>query len=333
MIQLGCKFALKLNGKDMTLKELFSKVKFENIAPWLIKFDPQSETCLWLFKQAFDRMRQIPVGEADGVTIDVKGWRVWSPTRESWNVELAREIKAAKSAPRNKVAAAILWELTFYGFDIGDKPSFAAEDFQSRFEYGRDYDESELDENPYRREWTELWQQEHDLECRHSKDIGTKFFSCEDVDDLFAPLPPETEALLKPISERKEEVERKMRRYDLATELIQQHKGGIKNPEKFRQFIMDAPPFDMDRIKAVCQLEKTEEYLSDIIYQWFPTMKGDSSLVLINCPEGIDGNDILETVWAAFGSFRKLPKPKFILSQSLETKEVVLTILTFDSNE
>ena len=153
------------------------------------------------------------------------------------------------------------------------------------------------------------------------------------MDDLFAPLPPETEALLKPISERKEEVERKMRRYDLATELIQQHKGGIKNPEKFRQFIMDAPPFDMDRIKAVCQLEKTEEYLSDIIYQWFPSMKGDSSLVLINCPEGIDGNDILETVWAAFGSFRKLPKPKFILSQSLETKEVVLTILTFDSNE
>ena len=315
----------------MTLKELFSKVKFENIAPWLIKFDPQSETCLWLFKQAFDRMRQVPVGEDDGVTIDVKGWRVWSPTRESWTVELAREIKVAKSAPRNKVAAAILWELTYWGFDIGDKPGFAADDFQSRFEHGRDYDESELDVNPYRREWTELWQQEHDIQCRHSKDIGTKFYSCEDVDDLFAPLPPEKEDLLKPITKKKEEVEKKMRRYDLATDLIQQHKSGIKNPEKFRQFIMDAPTFEMDRIKAVCPLEKTCDYLSDLIYYWFPAMKGESSLVLINCPEGIDARDIAETVWEAFGSFLKLPKPKYILSQSPDVKEVILTVLTFGS--
>lgn len=323
----------KDNANGMTLKELFSKVKFENLAPWLIKFDPQSETCLWLFKQAFDRMRQIPVGEDDGVTIDVKGWRVWSPTRESWNVELAREIKAAKSAPRNKVAAAILWELTFWGFDIDDKPRFAADDFQSRFEYGRDYDESELDENPYRREWTELWQQEHDLECRNPKDIGTKFFSCEDVEDMFAPLPPETEALLKPISEKKEAVEKKMRRYDLATELIRQHKSGIKDPEKFRQFIMDAPTFNVDTIKAVCPMEETSDYLSDLIYQWFPTMEGDFSLVLINCPEGIDARDIAETVWGAFGSFRKIPKPKYILSQSAEVKEVVLTVLTFGTEE
>lgn len=231
------------------------------------------------------------------------------------------------------MAAAILWELTYWGFDIGDKPRFAADDFQYRFERGRDYNESELDENPYRREWTELWQQEHDLECRNPKDIGTKFFSCEDLEDMLAPLPPETEALLKPISEKKEEVERKMRRYDLASELIRQHKSGIKNPEKFRQFIMDAPTFDVDTIKAVCPLEETSDYLSDLIYQWFPPMKGESSLVLINCPEGIDVRNIAETARGAFGSFRKLPKPKYILSQSSEVKEVVLTVLTFGSTE
>jgi hypothetical protein len=95
MIHLNSNFAQKVNMINMTLKELFSNVKFENIATWLIKYDPQSETCLWLFKQAFDRMRQIPVGEDDGITIDVRGWRVWSPTRESWNIELAREIKMA----------------------------------------------------------------------------------------------------------------------------------------------------------------------------------------------------------------------------------------------
>lgn len=329
---MSYKFALKENANCMTLKELFSKVKFENIAPWLIKFDPQSETCLWLFKQAFDRMRQLPVGKDDGITIDVKGWHVWSPTRESWDVELAREIKAAKSAPRNKVAAAILWELTYWGFDIGDKPRFA-DDFQSRFERGREYDESEVDENPYRREWTELWQQEHDLECRNSKDIGTKFFSCDDVEEMFAPLPPETEAMLKPISEKKEAVEKKMRRYDLATELIRQHKSGIENPEKFRQFIMDAPPFDVDTIKAVCPLEETSDYLSDLIHKWCPAMEGESSLVLINCPECIDARDIAETARGAFGSFRKLPKPKYILSQSSEVKEVVLTVLTFGNKE
>ncbi len=182
-------------------------------------------------------------------------------------------------------------------------------------------------------EWTELWQREHDFECRNSKDIGTKFFSCEDVEDMFAPFPPETEALLKPISEKKEELEKKMRRYDLASELIRQHKSGIKNPEKFRQFIMEAPTFNVDTIKAICPMEEISDYLSDIIYQWFPAMKGESSLVLINCPEGIDTHDIAETVCGAFGSFRKLPKPKYILSQSPDVKEVVLTVLTFECKE
>lgn len=320
----------------MTLKELFNKVKFENLAPILVKNDSKSESCLWLFKQAFDRMRQITVGEDDGIAIEVKGWSVWSLSRVKWEDELAREVKAAKSANLNKVAAAILWELTFYGFDVGDRQKFAADDFQSRFEYGRDYDESELDENPYRREWAELWQQAHDIECRKPADIGTKFYTCDkpaEVEAFFKPLTPEQEKLLKPITARKQEVERKMRRYDLATRLISEHRSGIKDPDAFREFIMNAPPFDVDTIKAVCQLEESEEYLSDTIYRWFPTQEGGSSLVLINCPEGVDSNDVAETVWAAFGSFLKLPKPKYILSQSHDVKEVILTILTFDERK
>lgn len=124
-----------------------------------------------------------------------------------------------------------------------------------------------------------------------------------------------------------------MRRYDLATRLISEHKSGIKDPEAFRQFIMDAPPFDVDIMKAVCLLEESSEYLSDIIYQWFPAKTRASSLVLIQCPEGIDSRDIGETVWAAFGSFQKLPKPKYILSQSSDVKEVILTILTFEEKK
>lgn len=313
----------------MTLKELFGKVEFKNLAPYLVKFDPKSETCLWRFKQAFDRMRQLPVGEDDGVAIEVKGWSVWSPSRVEWTDELARQIKYAKSAPLNKVAAAILWELTYYGFDLDDNPEWAADDFQSRFEYDREYDESELDENPYRREWTELWQEAHDLSCHNPEDVGTKFFTANNVDELFAPLPPEKEEQLKLVESKKEEVERKMRRYDLATTLIAEHKSGIKDPESFRQFIMDAPPFDIAHIKAVCPLEDSADYLSDTIRDWFPAQEGISSLVLIQCPEKIDGNDIAETVWAAFGSFMKLPKPKHILSHSAEAKEVKLTILIF----
>lgn len=320
----------------MTLKELFDKVKFEDLAPILVKNDPKSESCLWLFKQAFDRMRQITVGEDDGIVIEVTGWRVWSPSRVNWNDELAREVKAAKSANLNKVAAAILWELTFYGFDIEDRPKFAADDFQSRFEYGRDYKESELDENPYRREWAELWQQAHDIKCRKPEDIGTKFYTCknpEEIEDFHKPLSPEKEELLKPIEERKEKVEKKMRRYDLATRLISEHKSGIKDTDSFRELIMDAPPFSVDTIKAVCPLKESGEYLTDTIYRWFPTQEGGSSLVLINCPEGVDSKDIAESVWAAFGSFLKLPKPKYILSQSHDVKEVILTILTFDERK
>lgn len=317
----------------MTLKELFDKVKFEDLAPILVKNDSKSESCLWLFKQAFDRMRQIPVGEDDGVAIEVKGWSVWSSSRVKWEDELARQVVAAKSASPNKVAAAILWELTFCGFDFDDKPSFAADDFQSRFEYGRDYDEAELDENPYRREWAELWQQAHDIKCRKPEDIGTKFYTCknpEEIEDFHKPLSPEKEELLKTIEERKEKVEKKMRRYDLATRLISEHKSGIKDTDSFRELIMDAPPFSVNTIKAVCPLKESGEYLTDTIYRWFPAQEGGSSLVLINSPDGVDSKDIAETVWAAFGSFLKLPKPKYILSQSHDVKEVFLTILIFD---
>ena len=320
----------------MTLKELFDKVKFEDLAPILVKNDSNSESCLWLFKQAFDRMRQIPVGKDDGIAIGVTGWRVWAPSRVKWEDELAREVKVTPSASHNKVAAAILCELTFHGFDNDERHPFAAKDFQSRFEYGRDYDESELDENPYRREWAELWQQAHDIECRKPEDIGTKFYTCknpEEVKDFFKPLSPEKEELLRPIKERKEKVEKKMRRYDLATRLISEHKSGIKDADSFREFIMNAPPFSVDTIKAVCPLKESGEYLTDTIYRWFPAQEDGSSLVLINCPDGIDSKDIAETVWAAFGSFRKLPKPKYILSQSHDVKEVILTILTFDEEK
>lgn len=313
----------------MTLKELFDKVEFKNLAPQLVKFDPKSEECLWMFKQAFDRMCLLPVGEDDGIVINVRGWSVWSGLQREWSDELARQIKYAKSSPLNKVAAAILWELTYYGFDLDDNPEWAAKDFQSRFEYDREYDESELDENPYRREWTELWQEAHDLSCRYPEDVGTKFFTANSVDELLAPLPHEKEEQLKVVDAKKEKVERKMRRYDLSTTLMAEHKSGIKDPEAFRQFIMDAPPFDVDLIKAVCPLEESADYLSDTIRDWFPAQEGSSSLVLIQIPEGIDSNDIADTVWAAFDSFMKLPKPKYILSTSAAAKEVKLTILTF----
>lgn len=107
----------------MTLKELFDKVEFKDLASILVKNDPKSESCLWLFKQAFDRMRQIPVGEDDGVVIEVKGWQVWSPSQTHWDKELAREVKAAKSAPLRKVAAAILWELTFMDLILTINPN------------------------------------------------------------------------------------------------------------------------------------------------------------------------------------------------------------------
>lgn len=317
----------------MTLKELFSKVKFEKIARYLVEFDKKSESCLWRFKQAFDRMRLIPVGEDDGEVIQVKGWSVWSPSRVEWEDELARQVKYAKSTPLSKVAAAVLWELTFDGFDLDDVPRYAAEDFQSRFEYDREYEDWELDANPYRREWVRLWQEAHDLQCRNPKDIGTRVFSASASDlkeMMFKPLPPETEAKLKIVNAQLEKIESKMRRYDLATDLIARHSSGIKNPEAFHKYIMEAPPFRVDTIKAVCPLEESAGYLADTIRDWFPAQKEGSSLVLILCPEDVDANDVARTVWAAFGSFQKLKKPKYILTQNPEAKEVKLTVLTFE---
>lgn len=319
----------------MTLKELFSKVKFDKIAEELTKHDPQFASCPWLFKQAFDRLRQLTVRKDDGAIIEVKGWRVWSPSRTHWDIELARQVKHAKSASLKKVAAAILWELTFYGFDVDDKPSFVADDFKSRYEYGREYQESELDENPYRRKWVELWQKAHDLKCRNPKDIGTKTFtvSAKSIEELIAPLAPEIQEKLKPIEEEQESIERMMDRYDLATDLITQHRSGIKNPDTFRQMIMDAPPFRVDILKAVCDLKDSADYLGDLICYWYPSEKHDFSLVLIRCPENVDSKDVAETLRDAFGSFLKLTSPKYILAVTPEAKEVAVTILTFNKEK
>lgn len=314
----------------MTLKELLDKVSFKDIATELPKFDKETVHNMWLFKQAYDRLRSLPVGNDDGNAIEVKGWSVWSPSRVYWTDELARQVKCAKSATLKKVAAAILWELTFYGFDLDDVPDFCAYDFASRFEYGREYDESELDENPYRREWTELWQQVHDIQCLNPEDVGKRTFSNSPIEDIVSQsLSEDQQKELDKLEAELETLERKMRRYDLSTELIEQCGFDVTTAEALRSRLMEAPPFTVDTIKAICKPEESADYLVDVIRQWFPSLEGSESLVIIQCPATIDLKDVCESVHAAFGSFRKIPHPKYLVAPSHNVKEATIKVIVF----
>jgi len=121
----------------MTLHELIHKVEFDSIVPFLKATDPANAPGnLYAFKEAFDELRRMKPGNADGkqivitteVDTDNEGNEIERYLHASgcegdfWEASLAKEIVFGTAVGEEKALAQILWHMTFWGFSTQTDP-------------------------------------------------------------------------------------------------------------------------------------------------------------------------------------------------------------------
>lgn len=121
----------------MTLYELIHKVEFDSIVPFLKATDPANAPGnLYAFKEAFDELRRMATGNAEGkqivitteVDTDDDGKEIERYLHASgcegdfWEASLAKEIVFGTAVEEEKALAQILWHMTFFGFSTQADP-------------------------------------------------------------------------------------------------------------------------------------------------------------------------------------------------------------------
>lgn len=114
----------------MTLKELLLKYEFDTIVPDLLPIDEPIKDNIDDFKEAFDTLRRMTLGDAHGEQIVV---RIEVDTEEDgteierylyasncegdfWESSLAKEVVIEADVTEIRALAQILWHITFFGF-------------------------------------------------------------------------------------------------------------------------------------------------------------------------------------------------------------------------
>lgn len=113
----------------MILKELFTKVSFDNLLPYLKAYEKEHLDKIYSFREAYDRLQLMqPNKEASGMVHvewckgEVEGETRWIEVfhlnDDCWENELAKEILIGNDVnlPLEEIAMLCLWEITYYGF-------------------------------------------------------------------------------------------------------------------------------------------------------------------------------------------------------------------------
>lgn len=114
----------------MTLKELLLKYEFDTVVPDLLTIDEPIRDNFYAFKEAFDTLRRMAPGDADGeqivVSLEVEteedGTEIERYLYASncggylWKSSLAKEVVIEADITEIRALAQILWHITFFGF-------------------------------------------------------------------------------------------------------------------------------------------------------------------------------------------------------------------------
>ncbi len=314
----------------MTLQEILNSVRFEDLKSHLIDMDPQAFENLYSFKEAFDALCMMePKG---GIEIPVRIERViddfdgkpylsvYFKVREEWNNMLSRAVVVDEqtSATIQEIAAAILWEITYYGFSLEEEnENFASVNHCDYI-------------NPYKELYFKIEQRRHDTNCRYKSDIGMNTYS---LGDLFwkprrnGPKRHRDERLAL----RAHLLRKKMNRWELFYRLKLQNNLDNDIADRLHDEIMYGNTFHHYYMESRTQAGDDIDYLVELIRDYFPTKQGDKSIVLTSAPEILSNGDELNcAIWEAFGSFRKIPSPKYIFSTNNDRKNIRIDLLVFD---
>lgn len=114
----------------MTLKDLILKYEFDTVVPDLLTVDEPIKDNLFAFKEAFDTLRRMAPGDAQGeqivVSLEVEteedGTEIERYLHASncegdlWDSSLAKEVVIEADITEIRALAQILWHITFFGF-------------------------------------------------------------------------------------------------------------------------------------------------------------------------------------------------------------------------
>lgn len=115
----------------MTLHELIHCHEFDALVPYLVEIDPENvPSNLYAFKEAFDDLRRMTPGDADGEQIVVstvvdtdddgneldRYIHASHCEGDAWDSCLAKEVIFGTAIGEIKALARILWHMTFWGF-------------------------------------------------------------------------------------------------------------------------------------------------------------------------------------------------------------------------
>lgn len=126
----------------MTLKELLTQVGFDELLPYLEKYEPEHLDNLYDFREAYDILRNMkPANNFEGKIFvewhggeweDEEKWIGVSPMHDcTWEEDLAKEIVVADDVHLTlaELAMHCLWEITYWGFS----PDEREETWQRKF--------------------------------------------------------------------------------------------------------------------------------------------------------------------------------------------------------
>lgn len=126
----------------MTLKELLTQVGFDELLPYLEKYEPEHLDNLYAFREAYDILRNMePANNFEGKIFvewhggeweDEEKWIGVSPMHDcTWEEDLAKEIVVANDVHLTlaELAMHCLWEITYWGFS----PDEREETWQRKF--------------------------------------------------------------------------------------------------------------------------------------------------------------------------------------------------------
>ena len=317
----------------MTVQEILKSVKFEDITEKLVEIDFHAADNLYSFKEAFDNLCLMqPDNEDVDIPVEISEecedgesiLSVYFKERGLWKTLLPRKVIInAPNATMPEIAAALLWEITYYGF--------SDEECVDNFKLFDD-DNNVNSKNPYVTKYNKLRQRYFDITCKNKSDFMKQTVRIERVSDLF--WRPRKNGPKrhrdKRIEARLKVLERNVRRWDLWNKLktmsgLKEETAGI-----LLQHMISGSPFSHYYMESRTADGSDIDYITDMIINYFPSREGSKSIVMVTAPSKFyQGEELQQSVWEAFGYYLKLPSPKYIWATNESRQNIRVEILVF----
>jgi len=316
----------------MNLKQLLSKVDFDDVAPFIVQHYPELAKCMAGFKMTFDGMRNTVSAKAtdEQITVELCEEEGEEPyltachsDNDVWKNVVGRKviIKDNVKASLEEITAVILFDATYWGFTPDDRD----ETFE---EWDKEL-HLPANGNPYRKRWWILTQREHDSLC-DKEDIGKRTYTA-DLKHPFKCLSDKPMSRIKRMrahrwEKRIEELDRLANRWDL----LQKIKCSVPQADLtiFEIMLFKTPRCEVSRFADYSADGMSLSYIYELItkYAHRDFDKANKTLLWVQSPNNID-TETMKSICAITSNPNALVASPQIISE-INASEIERTKLT-----